>query len=188
MKENLKSIRIMAIVLLVVIIVSQIVVFVIPQSGVYLKIATGISSLALISAMIYAIRGFGKNSAGFYSLYMLLYAFSELATLVMLIMEMADTVSGSPVMMLFTSASVIALFMLAYMKDLGKKVSFGIVVVIMVFNIISAIITIWSTASAGAIVGMPVAVIRSGQRILLAAVAYLLVSSKYADKEARGSC
>ena len=81
----------------------------------------------------------------------------------------------------------IALLILAFMKDVGKKVSFIIVTVIAIFNLLAAIVAIWTTASSGALIGIPIEVIRCGQKILLAAVSYLLVQYKYADKEARGS-
>ncbi|MDO4939060.1 MAG: hypothetical protein Q4E54_03765 [Lachnospiraceae bacterium] len=187
MNGNTKSTKVFSIILIILITAAQIVVFLTPEADIYMKAAAAVATVALICAFIYALTGFGKKGAAFYGTYLLLYALAEIAELVNLLMSSVDTISGQPLMILFTSATIIALFVLALMKDVGKKISFIIVTVIVIGNIISAFVAIITSASGGAIVGVPVTVIRAGQRILLAAVAYLLVQAKYADKDARGT-
>ena len=187
MKTNLKKAGVLNIILIILVIAAQVVIFVTPEADTYMKIAAAIATVALIFAFIYTLTGFGKKGASFYGIYLLLYALAEIAELVNLIMSSVDTISGQPLMILFTSATIIGLFVLALMKDVGKKISFAIITIIIVGNIIAAFAAIIMSASSGAIVGVPVTIIRAGQRILLAAVAYLLIQAKYADKEARGT-
>ncbi|MBQ0146776.1 MAG: hypothetical protein KBS51_06670 [Lachnospiraceae bacterium] len=187
MNQEKKRTIILSSILIVIIIAAQVMIFLTPEADVFLKTAAAVATVALISALVYSMTGFGKRSAKFFAIYMVMCALSELVELIRLIMDAVNTISVQPVLMIFTAAEIIALLILAFMKDVGKKVSFIIVTVIAIFNLLAAIVAIWTTASSGALIGIPVEVIRCGQKILLAAVSYLLVQYKYADKEARGS-
>ena len=118
---------------------------------------------------------------------MLLYALAEIGTIINLIMNLIGKGGAFSLPLVFTAATVIALFILAYMKDVGRKASKIIVTVILIGNIIMAFASIISVATSGAVVGLPVAIIRSGQSIMLATVAFLLVEQKYEDKAERGT-
>lgn len=187
MKIDLKKAGILNIILILIVISAQVIIFVTPEADIYTKIAAALGTVALIAAFVYAITGYKKGGAGFYSTYMLLYALAELGTLVNLIINILGKSETIAIPMLFTGATVIALFILAYMKDVGRKASKIIVTVILIGNVIMAFVEILSIASSGTIVGLPVAIIRSGQRIMLATIAFLLVEQKYADKAARGT-
>lgn len=187
MNNDLKTARIWCAIFIVLIIAAQIVVFLTPDTNSFLKVGTLLSTVALISALVYAMTSFGKKGAKFFMIYMLLFSLAEIPMLISQIMAMVDRVSGSAVQLLFTAVTVILLIILALMKDLGRKVSFSIVTVILIINLISAVISIAGTAISGAVIGLPVAIIHCGQTILLATVAYLLVQAKYTDKEERGT-
>lgn len=187
MNNDLKTARIWCAIFIVLIIAAQVVVFMTPETNSFMKIGTLLSTIALISALVYAMTGFGKRSAKFFMIYMLLFSVAEIPALISQIMSMVGHVSGASVQLLFTAVTVILLIILALMKDLGRKVSFSIVTVVLIINLISAVISIAGTATSGAIIGLPVAIIHCGQTILLATVAYLLVQAKYTDKEERGT-
>lgn len=187
MKTNSTGSKIGCIILIVLIIAAQVVIFLTSETSTLLKTGTAISTIALVSALIYVMTGFGKKGAKFFMIYMLLYSLAEIPTFIGQIMKAVNREPGQAVMMLVTAISIIALIILALMKDLGRKVSFTLVTVILVLDLLTAFVSIFMEASGGAIIGIPVAIIQCGQRILLAAVAYLLVQAKYADKEARGT-
>lgn len=187
MKTNSKESKIGCSILIILIIAAQLVIFLTPETNILMKIGTAISTVALVAALIYAMTGFGKKGAKFFMVYMLLYSLAEVPTFISQIMNAVNREPGQGIMMLVTAVSIIALIILALIKDLGKKVSFILVTVILVLDLITAFISIFMEAAGGAIIGIPVTIIQCGQRILLAAVAYLLVQAKYADKEARGS-
>mgnify|MGYP003321038454 CR=1 FL=1 len=187
MKIEIKKAGIFALILILIVIAAQVIIFITPEADIYTKIAAALGTIALIAAFVYAITGFKKGGAGFYSTYMLLYALAEIGTIINLIMNLIGKGGAFSLPLVFTAATVIALFILAYMKDVGRKASKIIVTVILIGNIIMAFASIISVATSGAIVGLPVAIIRSGQSIMLATVAFLLVEQKYEDKAERGT-
>ena len=182
-----KTTRVGCIILIVLIIAAQVAVFLTPETNTLMKTGTAVSTIALLAAMIYALKGFGKNAATFFMIYMLLYSLSEIADLIALIMKAVNLSAIQPFMILITAFTIIALIILAMMKDLGRKVSFALVTAVMLLNLIAVIISITAEATQGAVIGLPVSIIRGGQRLLLSVVAYMLVNAKYEDKEARGT-
>lgn len=137
---------------------------------------------SIISAFVYATKGYKKDAAKYYKAYFLLYG---LCTLTSVVSAVSATIQGD-FLKVYTNEIILALvaidaLVLALGKNLGEKKSTGLALALLVLQFISSI-RIFIVYS-----GNTLLYITYFTRIVLACIACTFVAAKYADKEARGT-
>ena len=137
---------------------------------------------SIISALIYATKGYKKDAAKYYKAFFFLYAlytlFSTVAAVYSTLTRDYEKVFTNEILL---GLVAIDAFVLAFGKDLGKKKSIGFACAMLILQLISSFrvfilypdrITILITYFV---------------RIVIACIACTFVVAKYADKESRGA-
>lgn len=154
------------------------------EMGVLSYVSALVMSVALIIAIIYIINGYGKKDAKLYKLFLLFFAIATL-------LDIAINASAGTYTSVFTALNTVflavsfgALCTLYFAKDLGEIVSKNLALAPMVINIIILIMAIFAYSGSLLLFSMCLFSVR---HIILGAVLYISVKSKYEDKEARGT-
>ena len=131
--------------------------------------------LALVCGLIYLLRGYSKNAAGFYRAFLMFTAAFLLLTVIYNFM-----VDGFAVGIILRIVKILILFVMVFGKDLGKKTTwilFGVMVVIDVVNEL--------TGNDQSILAYRMVSLVS--ELVMDGTIALAVRGKYADKDARGT-
>lgn len=153
---------------------------VIKLENVMMKICIISSILGVFAAALYIIKGHSKNAAIFFKIFVILITVSELLRLITAPSFMYSNVVEECIGLAIVALTFGAFMLLCFVKDLGKKLSLGLcgfIILSKLFVIIALIVK----DNPFAVLLMPI--IQATLTILLG----LLMSEKYADKEARGS-
>ena len=140
--------------------------------------------VGLIAGLIFAFNGYKKSDADMYKVYMIIYAVALIINAIAGIFIANNTPSWSFIDYLgiiLIIISIIAILLLVFVKDLGKKISESLVL----YNMIATCgFSLYEIITLGDFV--PYYSIYIGN-ILLSIIAYIFVKLKYADKESRGA-
>ena len=158
--------------------------------GIYYSVSAIVELIALIFSVFYYLKGYQKNAAGDYRLYMLLYAFTYLVENVACALDYDNIGVESKVsltivfsMLLYGNALILAIG-----KDLGKKLSYTLCGV----NIFVYVLPLIGMAIPGLITFANEAFEVSGVVLyaiwlILAFNTLVMTIAKYADKAARNT-
>lgn len=140
--------------------------------------------VGLIAGLIFAFNGYKKNDADMYKVYMIIYAVALIINAVAGVFISNNMPSWTAIdylAMILVVISIIAILILVFVKNLGKKVSESLVL----YNMISTCgFSLYQIITLGDFV--PYYSIYIGN-ILLSIIAYIFVKFKYADKASRGA-
>lgn len=142
-----------------------------------------VCAIGLLSGLIYSLNGYKKDAAKYYKVFMLLYAVDSLISFVAILSLYGISFSSANQINLIHAIHLVILVctcLLAFAKDFGKSNSKTAAWVILILTGIKLI----NDITTGAIVSVDFA---SLAIFIQAIIAFVLVSHKYADKEARGA-
>ena len=142
-------------------------------------------------AITYLCKRYAKSAAGFYKVFLLFlvgYNVSSLLTVILLMVN-RDRMSTPPdvstfqivLRMAFISAKILLLLILTFVKDMGKKNTWIVYVVLVVVDIVTGLIPF---------TGSDVAFFRfvsATSRLVMDGTIGLSIKGKYDDKDARGT-
>ena len=171
-------------IILIAVISAQLLIMAMPGVGIFIKASDAIGVIALLSAIRYAFTGYKKAGATFYKIFMLLFAASEVVSLIGLFAGNEYTGSSVTVIKFLTIVSIAAMLVLTFWKDLGKKKTLAISSLILALYCIMMILCLRQAIGSGVLVS--VTVIRLLQKIMMAVIACMIAQAKYVDKEERG--
>lgn len=182
-----KLILMFILVLLIPAAIADVQVIIGAQSTVLMIIEAVVMIVSLISAFVYILKGYSKNMAKVYKVFM--YSFL-LAEVLGLIASLTIDIATGALPIILGAIIIIAIALLAFIKDFGKTNSFITAAVLLAASFVSYF------TGAGAHPG----VVRGGEDIintsigllqsttvLLSFVVGFLVITKYVDKTARGT-
>lgn len=149
--------------------------------NIYAKIDAIMCVISLLFGIIYILNGHSKNVAKDYKMFMLFYAISTLFAVMVPSLDLVNGRSGLPLYaaIVIDLATSICAFVLAFGKDLGHKKSILFVLVALFVSVIKLFI---NTIDLDLSHSIPTIA-----HLMQAIIAYLFVSAKYEDKEARGT-
>ena len=133
-----------------------------------------LSIFALIFGFVYFLKGYGKQAAVFYMVFMALFAVISLLTVI------AASRKGLPLSVVTEIIVFAVIVVLAVRENTGKKISLLLTSVMMAAQVVHMVYTIVVHTSAAAVY---MAIVLA----ILAATAGLMVLAKYRDKDARGT-
>ena len=173
--SNLKKVGYFNAVLIVVAIVLRI--FQIVSMPIYVKIEAVICIIALLFGLFYCLSGYKKDAAKYYKAFMYLYLISSLFALI----GPAFSILGDRNILIIISRVLvfIAVFVLAFVKDLGENKSNKLALAILVINVVTLCFGVATKA-------IPFISMHLGN-VVLACILCMFVSAKYADKASRGA-
>ncbi|MBP5288273.1 MAG: hypothetical protein J6Z79_00180 [Clostridia bacterium] len=134
-----------------------------------------LNALALICGGVYLIKGSGKNVATLYKCFILLVSLGVLSRLIGTFIH-----PGFGLSVCLMIAILIALLVLTFVKDLGKRNSMIVLCVLLLLELVQGIVSFDVNEVLSSIVG-------NLSRLVLAGTIGIAMSAKYADKEARGT-
>lgn len=182
-----KLILMFILVLLIPAAIADVQVIIGAQSTVLMIIEAVVMIVSLISAFVYILKGYSKNMAKVYKVFM--YSFL-LAEVLGLIASLTIDIATGALPIVLGAIIIIAIALLAFIKDFGKTNSFITAAILLAASFVSYF------TGAGAHPG----VVRGGEDIintsigllqsttvLLSFVVGFLVIAKYVDKTARGT-
>lgn len=150
-----------------------------------------INALALISGVIYLLKGYRKDAASFYKTFMMLNAVSAVvfALMALSVMQTSNSVEGmqiaSNVMYILCVflmvIKAVLLFVLTFGQNLGKRNSWIIFCVILAIDIVVGLL--FKTSGSWA----PFRFVSALPRLFMAGTIGLSIKGKYDDKDARGT-
>ena len=183
-KKNL-PIRIVNIALIAVAIILYIYLFIdiryAPVTTFLSLLANILNIMALASGLIYIAKGYKKNAAADYKIFMWLLVAAEVVDNTYII-----TLGGYSVINTVLALLTVVLFtLLAGANDYGKKNTSFIIVALLAVRVINFILLFTLETNLGNL-QTPVVIDNIGQ-IILADTAGFMVLGKYADKEERGT-
>lgn len=162
----------------------------IEKAGTYFMISAVVEGVAIIFAILYYIFGFKKNAALFYQLFMLFYAFTYLAEMLVSALDYNNLGVESivPATVVFSMIMYGNTLILAIGKDLGKKVSYalcGINILFYALPIVGTFVPDIVTFSNDMVKQSSITLY--GIWLVMAINALVMTIGKYADKAERGS-
>lgn len=184
--KNQKSQNVITISLITIAFITQIMSLSVKENAIVDKILNFAFIIGLASAFYYVLVGYKKDVSKYYKLFMIIYAlaslwnalstyFYSLSSPIQLTGIIKFVCLGLPLI------SALFIFILAFVKDLGKKKSliFAIINFIAVFSVtlLGIIMLNNTTQYYGVHIG----------NVCLALIALLLVIGKYVDKDSRGA-
>ena len=173
------TIRVIAILLILAAIIVNVLTIVSGSSTVYLKISAIFAVLALGCSCFYFLKGFSKDVARYYKLFVFIYLLSQL------VMVISNGVGfGGVVQVLLSVVIILLLFLILMNKNLGKKASLLLcllIIILSVADLVSWIVMMRGTPEGSVIFG------RSATQLLLSCLMTLSTYAKYVDKGTRGT-
>ena len=163
----------------IALIVGCVVVFSSDVTG-HFKLAVAFALIALIMGAFYFAHGYQKNAAIFMKAFTILYTLSLLITLV--VMVDTDTISKLYVTLIAISFGMMCVLVIG--RDLGKKKSYILSIIVFALMFISFIVA--TIVGAGTATGRA-ALVLCGGPVLLSLMLLMMMGAKYADKDARGT-
>lgn len=147
--------------------------------GVYVLNVSLVASL--VSGMIYSCYGYKKDVANYYKGFMVLFFIAILADCICEIPYLSSSTYSSMISTIANFARLIPLFLLAFVKDFGKKRSTICAYLVFALGlfILCRTFIFYSNDLEYITIGL--------SEIASAAVGIILVNEKYADKESRGA-
>lgn len=133
-----------------------------------------LSIFALIFGFVYFLKGYGKQAAVFYMVFMAIFAVVSLLTVI------AASKKGLPLSVIMEIIVFAVIVVLAVRENTGKKVSLILTTVMMAAQVVHLINTVMNHTSVASVY---MAIVLA----ILAATAGLMVLAKYRDKDARGT-
>ena len=183
-KNNLEKINIFNVVLAVLAIVFTSRKLFAADALVTDKITAAAFIIALTSGLLYIACSYKKNANGYYKGFMIIYALLSVYNIVSkLYHELAVGMNVSLIIITTVCVTVgaVCIVLLAFVKNLGVSKSLKLAAVNFWVSIGSAVIGMIFTKG---FVASPQIWLST---IIIAALAFVFVSAKYADKEARGA-
>ena len=139
--------------------------------------------LALAGAAAYFLRGFSKDSARYMKFYLYLYAVVLAVTFVgALVLPLPHEIRMMYAMA--TGFSLVVVLLLAFVKDLGKPLSYTLFSVIVILDIFM-VLTSAPLVRDGAL-GVDL-LLYNVSELVLSVILWAMVRAKYLDKESRGT-
>lgn len=186
MSKNLKVIRILLIVLAIAVMPANVITIGIGEADLIPKIGAALNILAIMYLIYYIIIGFKKVGSTTFKGFMLFYTCALLMTVVSNAMYSYDNVS--PIVVCLLAISFASAFMLTLSKDLGKKKSMILCLVVNVITILTFIMIVIylpGLRRGGNLVGT-IFGIRSASLAVTGIIMTLMTYAKYIDKISRG--
>ena len=177
MKDTRKQLKIAGIINTILIIAAIVLSFVYKTSdtwGIIIKVA-GI--VALLAGGVYAVTGYQKDSSDFYKIFMVIYAIHLALFIISGIKNSIDS-GDSFVPVIINFIVLVVALVLAFAKDLGKKESFRMAILIFAFQLVNFIFII---------IVNPKYIIPFFVELVLTCLTSLFVAAKYTDKDIRGT-
>lgn len=151
----------------------------------FMLVTALLTILALLAALVYFLKGAGKNAAGFFKLFMSFYALAEFSSII----SASGRAVDQPAAVAVSAAIFALLILLAAGTDLGKKKSALICAAIFVLSLVSlvgAAILFPGVLRGGTPLGT-VFTLRASANLILALLTGIMVGAKYLDKTRRGT-
>ena len=149
-------------------------IFQIVSAPIYVKIEAVICIIALVFGLFYSLNGYKKDAAKYYKAFIYLYLISSLFALI------GPILGERNILMIISRALVfIAVFVLAFIKDLGENKSSKLALAIFVINVATLCYGVTSKAISFIIMHLG--------NVMLSCILCVFISAKYADKASRGA-
>ena len=149
-------------------------IFQIVSAPIYVKIEAVICIIALVFGLFYSLNGYKKDAAKYYKAFIYLYLISSLFALI------GPILGERNILMIISRALVfIAVFVLAFIKDIGENKSSKLALAIFVINVATLCYGVTSKA-------IPFIVMHLGN-VALSCILCVFISAKYTDKASRGA-
>ena len=144
------------------------------NSPTLMMVDNAVCILALVFGLLYSLNGYKKDAAKYYKAFIYLYLISSLFALI------GPILGERNILMIISRALVfIAVFVLAFIKDLGENKSSKLALAIFVINVATLCYGVTSKA-------IPFIIMHLGN-VALSCILCVFVSAKYADKKSRGA-
>ena len=148
------------------------------------KISAAALIIALTSGLLYIVSSYKKNANGYYKGFMIIYALQSVYTVIAKLCHDLANGMNLPFMILTAVLMVViavCIILLAFVKNLGASKSLKLAAINFWVSTVSAVIGI---VFHGAATRLPEFMLTP---IIISVLAFVFVSAKYADKEARGA-
>ena len=157
------------------------------EASVFTKIGAAVVILALCASLLYLFKGYQKNAAKYFKLYMCLFAMAQLVSTFATVYSAPN--GQSLISVAFPALTYGPILVLALVENLGKKRSYlvcGFVVAAYLIASVLVLVMVPGLLAGGTEAGT-LYLIRSGTTLLLAIIMSMLIVAKYRDKEERGT-
>ena len=138
-----------------------------------------VCTIALIFGLFYSLSGYKKDAAKYYKAFMYLYLVSSLLSFIASIASVLVE-DKSTVLIVANAVVLVAVFILAFIKDLGAKKSIVLALAILVISVVKMCFVVLTT-TALSLISIHFA------NLMLACILCVFVAAKYADKKSRGA-
>lgn len=191
MKKSFRYLSIALFVTAVALIVANAVLIVQQYQWKMPQVVSFCSVIACASGIYYGFSGYKKHAAPCFKFFMLVSALIFLLSGGAAILNMSDVVGTSSVfgVICINLITFVSFLLLTFKRDLGKKVSQGIILfnaILMAVCLISSMILFPGKLIGGTLQGSFYTV-RAASKLLVCLMAYVMISGKYADKAARNT-
>lgn len=145
--------------------------------------------LAILSALYYSFRGYSKNAAPAYKVYMFICADYFLALCCANAVNMSQQLGKAAVATLTaTNCIIFGLFLLlAFAKDMGKKQTYALCAVAQILTLVEFALALFVSIRMENVDFAQLIGTRALTRFLLVSIACFMAGFKYADKAKRGT-
>lgn len=177
--KNLKTVGIINTILIVAVLIAKGITFL--GSPVILKVESIIGAIGLIFGFIYAYKGYKKEGAKYYKLFMYTYFINSIFPVVLTIVD--SGLNKSLILPIVLRIIIlVCICLLVFVKNFGKTKSFIAIGIVLLINVVRFVSVFFAPNAINA----PL-ITTSLENLLLAIIAFIFVVCKYADKEARGT-
>ena len=138
--------------------------------------------IALIIGILYVLNAYGKKAANYYKAFLLVQAFETLLLFFFLVFN--EQAVLSVLLLIATAGKILILLVLALWKDLGKKKTVILFLVLVGLEIAASVLLFFYHPSPSLI---PYKIIGVISRLVMLGAVGLAIRGKYKDKESRGT-
>ena len=157
------------------------------EASVFTKIGAAVVILALGASLLYLFNGYKKNAAGYFKLYMCLFAMAQLVSTFATVYSAPN--GQSLISVAFPALTYGPILVLALVENLGKKRSYLVCAFVVAAYLTASVLILVMVPGllAGGTEAGTLCLIRSGTTLLLAIIMSMMIVAKYRDKEERGT-
>ena len=133
---------------------------------------------ALVFGIVYLLRGYEKNAAGFYKAYLLIVT----AVFVLRAVAVLYIFQSFTINLLLSIINIVLFLVLAFWPNLGKRATWILFIVLVILNLVGGFL--WTNSGSDVAVFRVISVL---SRLLFLGTVGLNIRGKYEDKDARGT-
>ena len=157
------------------------------EASIFTKLGAAVVILALGASLLYLFKGYRKDAAKYFKLYMCLFAMAQLVSTFATVYSAPN--GNSLISVAFPALTYGPILILALVENLGKKRSYMVCAFVVAAFLLASILV--AVMVPGLLRGGTEAgtlyLIRTGTTLLLAIIMSMMIIAKYRDKEERGT-